>query len=146
MSMRWNGFEGQRLLETRQAQHLSQDQLAKRLGHVRNRISEWETGQRIPTPPSLRALADALRVAPHELTNIDPTNATLQDLRYFAGLSVSSVAAELSVTNDQIHKFEAGERKPTAEAIETLARLYRVTPTELTDSLKRHNSNETNAA
>lgn len=129
---RWAGFDPAKLREARQSQHLTQDQVAERLGVTRHRMSEWENGQRIPQPASLRALADALRVPPHELSTVtDLNSATLKDLRYFAGLDVAEVAGRAEISTVLLLKLEAGQRTPKPELAEALARLYRVTTDEL---------------
>jgi transcriptional regulator with XRE-family HTH domain len=146
IGVRWDRFDREKLRAERIKQDLTQAQLAERLGAERNRVSEWESGTRAPHPRTLRALADALRVAPHQLSTVNLADATLKDLRYFAGLDVAEVAGLLGVSNDLVARLEAGSRNPTPGTIETLAALYRVTTTELkaASETSKETSKETN--
>jgi len=58
---------GQRVREIRLKNHLTQRDIRERCGLRRPYISRIENGYIIPTPPTLRKLADALRVPLHRI-------------------------------------------------------------------------------
>jgi transcriptional regulator with XRE-family HTH domain len=58
---------GHRVRDLRNAQHLSQIELAARAGVARNTLNRIENGHLMPTAPVIEHLADALNVAPGAL-------------------------------------------------------------------------------
>jgi len=55
---------GHRVRDLRNAQHLSQIELAARAGVARNTLNRIENGHLMPTAPVIEHLAEALNVAP----------------------------------------------------------------------------------
>lgn len=56
------GF-GERLRELRLKRGLTQEALAKRLGFVKSTISQWESGNRVPSEDVLRQIAEIFGVS-----------------------------------------------------------------------------------
>ena len=80
---------GQRLREVREARGLSQLDLAAVSGLTHEAISRWELGQKAPNADTLRALAQALHVAPEQFVGFQPIGLT--------ELSVREVAQRLGI-------------------------------------------------
>jgi transcriptional regulator with XRE-family HTH domain len=55
------------LFKWRKAKHLTQEQLAERIGTYKGQISNWESGARDLTPNVQLALAEALDIEPMDL-------------------------------------------------------------------------------
>lgn len=99
MSERVSNFDPQRLLEARRAKGLSHDSLGALIGAARPNLIAYEKGRRVPSPPRLAALAEALGVDPLELTaTASAAEATFSDLRMRAGVSNSRLADEAGIS------------------------------------------------
>lgn len=81
------------LTALRKARGLSQEELAARLGVVRQTVSKWERGYSVPDAELLIKLAEVLEVSVAELLGEGPVD-TAPD--------ASSVAAQLSRINEQL--------------------------------------------
>jgi transcriptional regulator with XRE-family HTH domain len=68
---------GQRVRQAREAQYLSQAELAVKAGISKNTLNRIETGKAGAIPRTVRRLAEALDVAPDSLV----TMAELQEIR-----------------------------------------------------------------
>jgi transcriptional regulator with XRE-family HTH domain len=64
-------IDTERLKSLRQERMLSQRELARAIGSVQAVISELELGKRRARPRTVRKLAEALEVEPHELVVSD---------------------------------------------------------------------------
>lgn len=62
---------GERIKELRQQEHLTQAQLAERLGVTQDSISLWETGKRIPDTQYLPALCRIFQVSADYLLGLE---------------------------------------------------------------------------
>lgn len=71
---------GQRLRARREAQGLTQAELAERVGITDNYLSAVERGVKLPTLPTLDALATALDTQPVELLGTTRGDAWLDEL------------------------------------------------------------------
>lgn len=87
----------------------------------------WEHGGRTPSPATLVRLAALLGVAPHELTDVDPDQATLVDLRQWAGLTQGQVADKLDVSRSLYAAIERGERALDERHRAALSEIFGVT-------------------
>lgn len=61
---------GPRIRKYREAQNLSQKELAKLIGVSNSRVSNWEQGINRPDVDILAAICEALKVSPTELLDI----------------------------------------------------------------------------
>ena len=59
---------GDRIIELRKAEHISQAQLAKLLGVSRQAVSKWETGQSLPDSMNMILLSEVLKTDVEYLT------------------------------------------------------------------------------
>ena len=65
---------GSRLEESRINKSLSQADIARKIGVTRETVSNWESGDKEPSPEHLRELALVLGVATDYLLGIEKTN------------------------------------------------------------------------
>lgn len=61
---------------------------------------------------------------------------TLRDMRVDKGLSSSYMAKNLSISQRQFNRLEAGETKLTKERIKIMSKIYRVKMSEITEVIK----------
>jgi transcriptional regulator with XRE-family HTH domain len=96
---------------------LSQEDVADALGISRTNYVLVEAGRRGMGPAVLRRLAQILKVEPYKLTTTSKSQATLRDLREWAGLTQAEVAQLLGVATTTYATIERGERQPTDDAL-----------------------------
>jgi len=73
-------------------------------------IAQWESGRRVPQVDTVRALADALRLEPVDLLDVDPNHdPTLQELRASQGLSQAQAAETAGLPRTTYSMIERGE-------------------------------------
>lgn len=136
-------FDPAALRRLRRARRLSQDELAGRAGVPRTHVIRWERGAKptekavAPLPANLVALAAALDVSPHELTTIDPDQASLRDLRTWAGLTATELAQRIGASRTTIHGYETGRSRPPQETACRLADALRVRVQAVYDAAER---------
>ena len=88
---------GQRLRTLREAAGMTQLQLAAASGLTHEVISWLETGKRAPRAATVRALAQALQVAPEQFVGSDPLGLTM--------LTVAEAAFRLDVPADRLRRW-----------------------------------------
>jgi transcriptional regulator with XRE-family HTH domain len=104
------GFDPRRLRAARERAGLTQSALAEAAQVQPTAIAQWETGRRVPQVDTVRALADALRLAPVDLLDVDPDHdPTLQQLRAGGGLSQAQAAAAAGLPRTTYSMIERGE-------------------------------------
>ncbi|MFC5220458.1 helix-turn-helix domain-containing protein [Streptomyces coerulescens] len=103
-------FSGIRLRQARSnagAGALSAEELAEKVGATKAQILAYENGQRIPDPPRIRQLADALEIPPLELANQSGMRSwQLADLRRANGLRASDLCASLGLKPHSYRRLE----------------------------------------
>jgi phosphoglycolate phosphatase-like HAD superfamily hydrolase/transcriptional regulator with XRE-family HTH domain len=86
---------------------LSAEELAGRVGASKAQILAYETGQRVPDPPRIRQLAQALGIHPLQLADQSAMQEwTLADLRRASGLRASDVCSMLGLSSHSYRKLE----------------------------------------
>lgn len=76
-----NGSDiGNRIKEARKAQHLSQTELANRLGKTMRTVQKYESGEIEPSIGVLNEIANILNISPAELIGYRKKNITLDTL------------------------------------------------------------------
>jgi transcriptional regulator with XRE-family HTH domain len=103
-----SGFDGSRLRAIRVAAQLSQRQLAELIGVNNTLIASYEAGRTVPRVDRLAELAEALGVAPDELTLDEPAD-SLERLRVRAGLLQAEVAQRAGMTRTKYAAIERGQ-------------------------------------
>lgn len=116
-------FNGEVLKSLRSARGLSHDALA-RLAGVRGgrwQLIPYEKGTNKPGPSMLVQLAEALAVAPIELTTMPPRQRTLVEHRQLAGLSRPRLAEQIQMDASALRRIELGEMALSVQARSRLA-------------------------
>ena len=106
----------------RKARGLTLDALGERVGRARPNVIKWEAGE-APSPPKLVALAQALEIAPWQLTVVKPQAAELADLRAWAGLTRRELAARAGIRRSTYSDIENGAAPLGPEAAAAVARV-----------------------
>ncbi len=119
-------FDPARLRDLRRSHGMSHDTLGSLTGLQRPNLIAYERGDRRPGVDVLVALAKALGVDPLALTRVDPTTATLADLRARAGLTRVETAARLGISSSYLRALERDPRQLRPELAKRLARMLRI--------------------
>ena len=101
-------FDPAAMVRLRRARGLSHDALGERVGRARPNLIAWEKGPARPSPAKLVVLARALEVEPWELTTVGPADATLADLRGWAGLTQPELAERAGIARSTYSLIERG--------------------------------------
>jgi transcriptional regulator with XRE-family HTH domain len=113
----------------RERRGLRQEDVASQLGVSRTNYVLVEQGSRGVGPAMLRRLAAILEVAPHDLTATRRSEATLRDLREWAGLTQADVAEHLGVASAAGYAaIERGRRELPNEVAAILASAFGCSP------------------
>lgn len=126
-------FDPGALRTWRRRRGLTQQELADAMGVKRTYALQWERDRErpdatSPTPAVLARLADVLDVHPGQLTSTDAEQATLVDLRVWAGLSREELARRLELTTSLVGRIERGQRDLDDAHVEPWARELAVSP------------------
>ncbi|MFB8760702.1 helix-turn-helix domain-containing protein [Streptomyces nigra] len=109
-------FSGARLRQARAETPtggLSAEELAERVGASKAQILAYENGQRVPDPPRIRQLAEALGIRPLELANqAGMAYWQLADLRRANGLRASDLCRELELKLHSYRRLETTGLSP----------------------------------
>lgn len=71
---------GEQIKTARKAKGISQEELAVRLGVVRQTVSKWENGMSVPDADVLIQIAELLDVPVSQLLGIEPESGSVQDM------------------------------------------------------------------
>lgn len=71
---------GEQIKTARKAKGVSQEELAVRLGVVRQTVSKWENGMSVPDADVLIKIAELLDVPVRQLLGIEPESGSVQDM------------------------------------------------------------------
>lgn len=82
---------GKRLRETRKSNHLTQEQLAKRIGVTKTSISCYESGSRTPTLETLIDLANELNVELTYFLGVDEYRVASDDISFGINLAKDEI-------------------------------------------------------
>lgn len=141
-------FDPDALRRIRRARGMTQQQLADAMGVARHYAVSWERQGRDPAtgrpravepePANLVRLAEILDVAPHELTTVDVEEATLADLRTWAGLTQKELAAQVELAGPTISSIEQGRRRLRPEVAHRIAQVLGTTSERVQAAADRH--------
>ena len=73
---------GEKLLNLRKQNRLSQEELGEKIGVTRQTISNWELGQTSPNPEQLKLLSTTLNTSIDELLENNKHNKTEEKAKY----------------------------------------------------------------
>lgn len=89
------------------AKPMTAEELAHAVGATKAQILAYENGHRVPDPPRIRALAQALDLHPWVLMNPDNRDLwTIADMRRACGLRAEDIVRELGVAPKNYRRFE----------------------------------------
>lgn len=118
---------GQRIKAARKAQHMTQSELAAKLGIPYQSISQYERDLRNPKYETLQRIAHALGVTDLDLldwyslpdsytkycySDLEQRNSTGKRIKYARnrlGMSVATLAEKLSISVSTVNRYEAGK-------------------------------------
>lgn len=116
------GFDPHALVRARKARGLSQEALGEAVGRARTNIIPWEkVAGDTPSPRNLVLIAEVLDVQPWELTNVNPEEAGLADLRSWAGLTQRELADAAQIARSSYSLLERGGLPLHVEVAERIA-------------------------
>lgn len=119
---------------------MTAEELAQVVGATKAQILAYENGHRVPDPPRLRALAQALGVHPSALMDRGRrTSWDVADVRRACGLRAQDVVEALGVSPKNYRRFENEGIVPSRRPrfLDEVAALFRVTRTSLERAIDR---------
>ena len=122
----------------RNAADLTQQEVGERSGLARTNYVAYEHNQ-VPGPSIMKRIADAVSVHPSALSEVLRSEATLRDLREWAGLSQKEAAAGVKGWKGRVtlSEIERGERPIKEAHAKALARHYGCSLEELNAAAER---------
>lgn len=85
---------GEKILELRKRNNLSQEQLGEKINVTRQTISNWELNETAPNPEQLKLLSKALKVSIDELLDNDISSILVEKVsntEKLAGMGIKAV-------------------------------------------------------
>ena len=73
------------LISLRKMNHLSQEELAEKLGISRQTLSKYETGESVPDIEKCKVIADYFEVSMDDLVNFNEKETLFRSLRFGGG-------------------------------------------------------------
>ncbi len=137
MRPKLRGFRPDTVHQLRTAAALTQEGLAMRLGVTRALVGSWEKGRVTPDVSSAVKLARALGTTIHALTDVDPTAATLTDLRSWSGYTRTTAVTATGLSFNMLTALERTVRVPNDDVAAVLADAYGVTAEDIIGAWNR---------
>ena len=95
---------GDRLRAIRSEKGVNQEDLAEKMGLTQASISQFEKGQRLPTPALIEKFAEKLGVAKEELSGLDngefEKNKLMRNLQYLSPETLSKINGIVEMIKD----------------------------------------------
>lgn len=128
---------GEQIRRLRKANHMSQAELAKKLGVSSRALGNYERGSRKVSPKILNKLAEIFNLSIEQITCRDDDisiGSRLRELRKGLGLTLNEAAqamterfpGETKIIGNTLSKYEKGERKASDRTLKMLASFYAV--------------------
>jgi transcriptional regulator with XRE-family HTH domain len=131
-------FVSARMTALREERGLEVAQLARRMGRPSEAVRSWEGGSLSPAPRTIASIACALDVDPVALLDDPPEDATLEDLRVWAGFETHDMARRLGLGSSVYTELErAPTRPPSPELAARLATVLGVRVDIIYDAFKQ---------
>ncbi|HHW14491.1 MAG TPA: transcriptional regulator [Firmicutes bacterium] len=122
---------GTRLRLAREARELTLEAVAQKAGISASYLSQIERDLAVPAVATLRALAEALEVAPSQLIPVehnDSLGTKLKTLRTNLGLSRGEVAQRAGVSVSLVAQIENGRTHPSLETLQRISDVLGISP------------------
>ena len=126
----------ERLKELRKENHLTQVEMAIKLGTSQPAYQVWEAGRREPNLESLKKLAKVLNTSPNYLLGYNQTESIakaipqenafperLKELRKMANLTQIEIAEALNISQPAYVEWEKGRTQPTLDKVPLIAKV-----------------------
>ncbi|MGF1600108.1 MAG: helix-turn-helix domain-containing protein [Acidimicrobiales bacterium] len=131
-------FSPQLLRQARERAGLTQQALADLAEMARTNYVNLENGARRPGPTTLARVAAACGIPAHELSGLAPEQATLRDLREWAGFSQAEAAHAAGWESATTYaRIELGTAKLSTDRAQALAAAFCVTTDAVTAAAER---------
>lgn len=128
---------GEQIRTLRKANHMTQAELAEKLGVSSRALGNYERGDRKVSKEMLGKLTEIFGLSIEQLAESDDDatiGSRLRELRKGLGLTLNEAAqamterfpGETKIIGNTLSKYEKGERKTSAETLKMLARFYAV--------------------
>lgn len=116
------GFQPSQLRRLRRKQQITQEQLAVLCGLHPGTVNRYESGDLIPQPTTLAAIARVLHAPISDFVQIRHFKATVADYRAWAGMSQQNAAKAARMSVPTWGGIERAAREPTAAQWAAIAR------------------------
>lgn len=133
----YRGFRGAWLRELRTGKSWTQEALGVRMGVFPPLIGKWERGETVPDSSNVVKLARLFGQTPQSFTSVPLEDATLVDLRVWAGFTRATAAAAARMSVKRLFNLEHYTTEPTVTEAATLARAYGVTAATVSSTWSR---------
>lgn len=120
----FRGFRGAYLRTKRTERGLTQEQLAVRVGVFPKLVGKWERGLVAPSPGTVVKIAQLLGQPSTAFTDVPIEQATMVDLRLWAGLTRAKASELSGVSERALFEYEHCTRTPSDSDAEALGEVY----------------------
>ena len=116
-----------RIKEIRQKNSLTLEKMGEKVGIAKNTLSRYESGKREPKLEVWQKLADFFKVSVPYLQGFDEHKSNrLKELRQYENISQGDLAKATGLTRQAISNYERGNRDPSRETWQQLAKYFQV--------------------
>lgn len=140
------GFSAESFMRARQANHLSRGELARLADISPGAVSAWETERATPQADTLAKVTSILGIGIDEVVHIEPDKRSLGDLRIYAGLTQSQLAAAIGISTTSVAALERGESRMRPEVAKAIAKTLRLPIREINAAYDRARNRPAHAA
>lgn len=103
---RLRGFNPNKLRSLREEKGISIDKIAFKCDVTAGAVRSWEAGRFVPSADKAADLAATLNVNVSDLTDMPTSEATLKDLRQWAGMSGDDLAEKAGIGKHAVYQAE----------------------------------------
>jgi transcriptional regulator with XRE-family HTH domain len=140
------GFSATAFERARRANHLSRGELARLADISPGAVTAWETSRATPQADTLAKVTNILGIDIDEVVHIEPDKRSLGDLRIYAGMTQSQLAATIGISTTSVAALERGESRLRPEVAKAIAKTLQLPAAEITAAYDRARSRPAHAA
>lgn len=122
----YRGFRGDLLRKKREEKGWTQHDLAVHMGVFPTMVGKWERAEVVPDSRNISRLAQQLGARPQDFTDVPLAEASLTDLRVWAGLTRDDAAVVAGIARKRLFHLEHLTQTPRPEEAAALAKAYGV--------------------
>lgn len=131
------GFSAASFEQARRANRLSRGELARLADISPGAVTAWETERATPQADTLARVTTILGIGIDEVVHIEPEQRSLGDLRIYAGLTQSQLAAHIGMSTTSVAALERGESRLKPDVARAIAKALRRPHTDVTAAYDR---------